>query len=371
MSDTIILQRVVAHYRVPLFRALYEKFGWRVVASSNPPSSTFLNLDRSDEFIVRFPFEFPQAHSEYKCHVPVNQIIDTLQPRRVISEFSFQMNSWQGLAGARMRGRIESYALWSHGWNMGRGFQTVKDRVAQYARLLPMLPADCLLSYSDEGARWLKKTMPWKKVISIGNTLDVEPIISAGRAVRPVRYGSPQILCIGRLTKEKRMDSLVRIFAKIAQVKPEAALTIIGDGPERGAIERQISSCGLGSRVHLTGALYNEDEVAQHCIGADFYLLPGAAGLSVNHALAYNLPVIAYSRGPGLPLHHPEIVYVEPGVSGLLCSDPSEDAMASLILRALKDGSLETIRSHLPKFVQKKLRLEAMLERFAEVDAVL
>ena len=116
MSDTIILQRVVPHYRVALFSSLYERFGWRTVAASNPPQDTFLSLRQDDTpWLERFPYQFKGDDKPYHCDVPVEHIVDVLKPRRVISEFSMWLSTWRDLPRLRWQKRIDSYALWSHG----------------------------------------------------------------------------------------------------------------------------------------------------------------------------------------------------------------------------------------------------------------
>ena len=72
------------------------------------------------------------------------------------------------------------------------------------------------------------------------------------------------------------------MFDKVLNAYPDATLTLVGDGPER---ERLTALAGdrLGRSIRMPGALYGEDALAPLFLGADLYLLSGAAGLSVNH----------------------------------------------------------------------------------------
>lgn len=368
---TIIVQRVVPHYRAPLFKMLHDRLSWSTVAASNPPGNTFLNTEGgAAPHLKYYPFDFPDPRNQYACRVPLDRIVEDLEPERVISEFGWRMSTWRDLPLMRARGRIRSYALWSHGWNMERGFDHPRDWPGQYARLAPLALADLLMTYSEEGKAWLDKWLPWKKVISIGNTLDTEEIERASAGVVPVRHGSPQLLAVGRLTAEKNFDRLIPMFQRVKKRLPGAALTIIGDGPERSALETLVRSSGAEG-IQLPGAIYSEKALAPHFKGADLFVLTGAAGLSVNHALAYGLPVIAFGRGRGLPLHHPEIEYIVDGVTGLLCHDPDLDAMADLIVTAHRSGMADQLRNKIPGFVAEKLRLDSMVRRFAMVDELL
>jgi glycosyltransferase involved in cell wall biosynthesis len=369
---TIIAQRVLPHYRIPLFEALYDRFGWTTVTSSNPPKSTFLNTAEAQTcpWLKTYRFDFGADDNEYQCALPWNQIVEELRPDRVISEFSLHMDSWRVLPWLRLKGGISSYALWSHGWNMELGFRTPSHLWKQAARIPPMLPADMLLTYCGAGRDWLKRIMPWKRIIALGNTLDIDRIEEVSRVAPPTRFGSPQLLAVGRLKEDKKLDALLDVHKIVQRSFPGAALTIIGDGPLRGALE--IAAADIPN-VRFLGAIYDEVELAPHFLGADFFAIAGAAGLSVNQALAYRLPVVAFERGRwgGWPYHHPEIEFVEPNVSGLLCREPTVEAMAAMIVDACHRDEARRLRESMEDFVDRKLRLSNMIDQFAEVDKLL
>ncbi|SEM76456.1 Glycosyltransferase involved in cell wall bisynthesis [Sphingomonas gellani] len=69
---------------------------------------------------------------------------------------------------------------------------------------------------------------------------------------RPVAPDTPPVvLAAGRLVPEKGFATLIAAFARIAQ--RDAKLTIVGEGPERQALERQVRALGLSDRVDLPG----------------------------------------------------------------------------------------------------------------------
>ena len=64
--------------------------------------------------------------------------------------------------------------------------------------------------------------------------------------------GAPRrFLAIGRLMPQKNFALLLDAFARIA--RPEDRLTILGEGPERAALEAQVAALGLGAQVALPG----------------------------------------------------------------------------------------------------------------------
>jgi glycosyltransferase involved in cell wall biosynthesis len=107
-------------------------------------------------------------------------------------------------------------------------------------------------------------------------------------------------------------------------------LVIVGDGPERGAIMRQIASAGLAAEVVLTGAVA-QAEVAQWIGAASLLCLPSLNEGTPNvvvEALASGVPVVA-TRVGGVP------DLVHDGVNGMLVEPAQPDALADAIAVAL------------------------------------
>jgi glycosyltransferase involved in cell wall biosynthesis len=65
--------------------------------------------------------------------------------------------------------------------------------------------------------------------------------------------GKPILGIAGRLSAEKQVDKLIAVFPDICRAVEGARLVIIGDGPERAALQEQVRQLGLTDRVHLVG----------------------------------------------------------------------------------------------------------------------
>lgn len=65
------------------------------------------------------------------------------------------------------------------------------------------------------------------------------------------------IASMGRLCHQKGFDLLLPDFQKAHETCPDLALWLIGDGPDRAALERQVRALGLQDAVHFTGNLPN------------------------------------------------------------------------------------------------------------------
>lgn len=121
--------------------------------------------------------------------------------------------------------------------------------------------------------------------------LDIAAASAGNLATRP-----PLVLGIGRLSEEKGMIDLVEAFARID--RPEARLTIGGDGPERERIAQRVAELGLENRVVLAGHV-DPGAYYRHARVVAVPSRTEAFGLVVAEALAHGLPIVATAcEGP-------------------------------------------------------------------------
>jgi N-acetyl-alpha-D-glucosaminyl L-malate synthase BshA len=127
----------------------------------------------------------------------------------------------------------------------------------------------------------------------------------------------------------KRVQDVVRVFARVAQRMP-ARLMLIGEGPDLPLAEATAEELGVRGSVHVLGQRA-EIERALPC--ADLLLLPSETesfGLVALEAMACGVPPLASAVG-GLP----EVV--EDGVSGILCPVGDTETMAERAVALLGD----------------------------------
>lgn len=106
--------------------------------------------------------------------------------------------------------------------------------------------------------------------------------------------GKAVILFVGRLALEKNLRALGRIYGRLKQRQPSTALLIVGEGPERAALQ----AMGLEDMVFtglLTGA-----ELATAYASGDMFAFPSlaeAGPLVILEAMASGLPVVVAGTG--------------------------------------------------------------------------
>lgn len=87
---------------------------------------------------------------------------------------------------------------------------------------------------------------------------------------KPLYQKSKAIVFVGRLVTQKNVPTLIKAFAILAQ-RQDACLDIVGDGPERPAIERLIKELSLQSKIKMVGAVENP---LPFMAGSDVLVLP-------------------------------------------------------------------------------------------------
>ncbi|MFP4096322.1 MAG: N-acetyl-alpha-D-glucosaminyl L-malate synthase BshA [Cyclobacteriaceae bacterium] len=99
--------------------------------------------------------------------------------------------------------------------------------------------------------------------------------------------------------KVKRVDDVVKVFYNIRKKMP-AKLLLVGDGPERSAIESLCRSLGTCDDIRFLGKLEAIEEVLSV---SDLFIMPSekeSFGLAALEAMACEVPVISSNIG-GLP----------------------------------------------------------------------
>jgi glycosyltransferase involved in cell wall biosynthesis len=215
--------------------------------------------------------------------------------------------------------------------------------------------------YDVATTRW---RLPPRRVLHLPNGIDcgrfAVPPDRALVAALGLDENGPVVGTVAALRAEKNLKRLVRIFAGLRQALG-ARLVIVGDGPERAAIEGEAARLGVADRVILAGALANPERILGRfgvfVLTSDTEQMPN----SILEAMAAGLAIVATDVGDLKRMVAPENApFVLPG-------EP-EAAVTGALERLLGDDALrERIAAANQHRAQANYRLETMVERY---DAV-
>ncbi len=180
--------------------------------------------------------------------------------------------------------------------------------------------------------------IPPERVAVLYNGVDLKPFAAAAdrQAARREMGVSPEhlvLIQVARLDYLKNHLTAVRTLERIAAARPEVRLVLIGEGPEREAIEREVRRRGLSGHVRLLGL---RKDVARLLPAADLFLLTSVSEgipLTLIEAMAAGLPVVSTDVG-GVP----EVVV--DGHTGALAPAKDDARLAEQCLRLAADPGL-------------------------------
>jgi GalNAc-alpha-(1->4)-GalNAc-alpha-(1->3)-diNAcBac-PP-undecaprenol alpha-1,4-N-acetyl-D-galactosaminyltransferase len=133
-----------------------------------------------------------------------------------------------------------------------------KDRTNRswtVARRLTYWRAHRVVAQTSQAAQWLRRHCPLSKVVKIPNPISLPlprqyPILDPAQVVG---RGKPLLLAVGSLLENKGFHLLIQAFARIAGARPDWELVILGDGPQKEALQSLLGASGFKHRIHLPG----------------------------------------------------------------------------------------------------------------------
>ena len=209
---------------------------------------------------------------------------------------------------------------------------------------------DGMIAYSQRGAEeYAALGFPREKIFVAHNSVSAKPEKPDDR---PLTIDHATILFVGRLQARKRVASLLRACAEMEN-KPR--LLIVGDGPEREALQTLAKDIYPSSE--FIGAKHGS-ELKPYFQQADLFVLPGTGGLAVQEAMSYGLPVIV-AKGDGT-----QDDLVRKG-NGWQIEPENYEALVNTMKNALSDTArLREMGKESYRIVSEDINIETMADAF-------
>lgn len=159
--------------------------------------------------------------------------------------------------------------------------------------------------------------------------------IDPRRYEETVNTDGHQLLFVGRMAQVKGVPLLLNAVASLSKSHPKTHLTLIGDGPDRAALEKQAETLGIIDHVSFEG-YQSQAAVSEALSASDLFVLPSfAEGVPVvlMEAMAAKRAVLT-TRIAGIP------ELIEDGQSGVLVTPGDQNALTQSLATLLDDPAL-------------------------------
>lgn len=187
----------------------------------------------------------------------------------------------------------------------------------------------------------ISEGVPENKIVRIYNGVDTDYFVPISGSERdklrsyitdePVKAA---IGLVGNLIEMKGLRYFIQALPAIFQKHPHTLVVVVGVGPLRKEMEKEISQQNLSHKVKFLGKL---TQITRRIVAAlDVLVQPSLTesfGLTAAEALSCGIPVVASSAG-GLP------ELVEDGVCGYLVPPRDSDALAAKVISLLDDPDI-------------------------------
>jgi glycosyltransferase involved in cell wall biosynthesis len=231
--------------------------------------------------------------------------------------------------------------------------------------VLARLPDAVFAVSADLKAHLVREGFRDHQIRVLHNGIDTGPIPgaearAAARQSLGVRGDACIVATVARLDPVKDLGMLVKGFAGLHAAEPESRLVIMGEGPERQALETLVLQRGLSASVAFLG---HRDDARRLLPGADVYVNSSTfegISLTILEAMAACLPVVATRVGG-----NPEIIDSSCGV--LVDAGDSEALARELTTLARASDRRTELGRRARQRVEDQFSLDRMVRAYSSV----
>lgn len=358
----VIVQRRLAHYRIPLFASLRQALAERdIQLELLVGCGTVAEESKRDAGELSWARPLPTYYlaGGRLCWQPVKPYLADANMVIITQENKLIHNHLLLLGPRHFK-----LAFWGHGANLQSGNpHGVKERFKQWTTNR----VDWWFAYTQMSADLVTAAgFPVNRITVLNNAVDTAEMRQQFLSVtaeethalrESLGFGTgPVGVFVGSLYSDKRLDFLFATAEAIRRELPDFHLLIVGEGQERDKVRVW---CAAHPWARWVGARFGREKVAYISV-SQVMLSPGAVGLGVMDAFVCGAPIITTDCGN----HGPEIAYLENGINGVMtANDLNAYVEASVdllrdraVLNALRAGCVASAQEY---------TVENMARRFA------
>jgi L-malate glycosyltransferase len=351
MKNVLIAhQSTIPHYRVPFYNTLerLRPETWQFQVVFDP--SELKNKRFFEEGLDMNNFHFPILEVKtlslkisskkitYQSFLRASFDADLIIIENAVNNLSYPISHLNKLRGAHI-----AY------WGIGRDMNVIKPSlpkiITEKIKIILARKADGFFAYSDGVKKYLvDRGITPTKIFVLDNTIDIMQQRSCFYRFNIERtrikeqfgiQGCHVLLFVGRLTKDKKIDLLLKSFEILEKKNPDFRLIVIGSGD-------QYTFENCSDRVTYLGPITDLAKLGPIYVASDLFTFPSGVGLGPLQAFCYDLPLITIRT----PLSGPEVEYLNPLNSIVMPEDTTPEEFADRINKLFYDrNELSNLRN--------------------------
>lgn len=284
------------------------------------------------------------------------------------------------LFASQIRGKkLVVKVVGDYAWEQGTQRFGVKDNLDEFARARSRYSWQVRVlkwaqKYVADGAarvivpsKYLKSILvDWgidaRKVSVIYNGFHIQPVKETPSALRKrLKMDGKIITTVGRLVPWKGIKEVVGVMPDVIAAHPDAKLVIVGDGPEKENLQKQISDLNLGDAVTMMGRLEQAKMFEVVKLSDLFVLNTEYEGFShqIIETMALGTPIITTAVGGNVEA-------IRNGENGILVAPGASQSLKEAIIGLLADQSRAEALAKVARKDVSRFTDEIMLQTLAD-----
>ena len=326
-AKNCLIYNFAHHYRLGVFKELDETNDFHFYFGDKLGDIKKLDYEQLSGFVEEFQNirVFKEIYFQYNS---LKTIFKDYKNYVILGEY-FCISTWIILLALKISRHKKVY-LWTHGYygNESRVKYFVKDLFFSLANGVFLYGNHAReimekRGFKGDALRVIYNSLDYKRCLELRGQLVIKKVFN-----RYFDNSYPTVLFIGRLTKVKKLDMLVRAVSHLRRKSVKVNLFIFGEGEMESDLKDLSAELDVHSNVFFYGPCYDEEVIAQHLFNCEMVVSPGNVGLTAIHSLSYGAPVITHGN---MKNQMPECEAIIPGVSGDLFNEGDEKDLVRVI----------------------------------------
>lgn len=203
---------------------------------------------------------------------------------------------------------------------------------------------------------------PGRKIDIVPLGMRILEVLPPDRGALSMKPDGLYLTSIGRMAKVKGYGILIKAVKVLKEKGIDVHLILIGDGPQRKALQELSEKLGLSSSIKFTGWL-ESDEKFKFLAASDIYVMSSiheGFGVVLLEAMAAGVPIIATDQGGQTDI-------IKDSRSGILIPPGKAEKLAEAVLSLAKDPKKRENISTFNKSYVKEYDISRIAERYLDI----